>query len=271
MRPLLLRLAAATQLLHPTACQPEPVPPGDTTGGWLDLVYESTADGYDNHDPKPGFFARAQCRPSGGKILLRGNVQCVSGNQECWKDAAVSPGFATAPEPCRPSSLATSTPAKVNGDASGYSPAGPSLPLHIDTDGKMTLSAAAGDHWCLHLEGVSYSTGAWGLSLIITFLIVAVLYVGGGVGYAVRVQGAAPGLSAHPHTELWQQVQGLVVDGWRFTEARLKQQGEGGSLQEGLVQEEQGAGSASARPEDGGPAEDGRNSHGEEEDDEVIE
>ncbi len=64
-----------------------------------------------------------------------------------WKDAAVSPGFATAPPACRPGGTVDSTPAKIDGSAAGYTLDGPSIPIVINSEGMMKLSSAAGDHW----------------------------------------------------------------------------------------------------------------------------
>ena len=141
----------------------------DRGGDCPEQVYEKTNDGYDNHDEH--YANKGECLP-GSTVKLRGHIQCVSGNQEwyaraallstsrpvrspaepehrlgSWKDAAVSPGFATVPPACRPGGTVESTPAKIDGSASGYTLDGPTLPIIIDSEGKMTLSAAAGDHW----------------------------------------------------------------------------------------------------------------------------
>ena len=60
---------------------------------------------------------------------------------------------------------------------------------------------------------------AWGWTTVIVLAVAATLYVGGGVGWSVQTQGAAPGLSAHPHLALWRQGAGLVVDGAIFARA----------------------------------------------------
>eukprot|EP01050_Picozoa_sp_SAG11_P052017 SAG11_NODE_29906_length_306_cov_0.541063_1_plen_67_part_01 len=55
------------------------------------------------------------------------------------------------------------------------------------------------------------------------------LAVGGGVGYKVKVEGAAPALSAHPHYALWVEAAALVQDGLALTKARaLELQARGG-------------------------------------------
>lgn len=41
------------------------------------------------------------------------------------------------------------------------------------------------------------------------------------MGFAVRTQGAEPGIRAHPHVVLWHQVGGLVYDGVLYTKARV--------------------------------------------------
>lgn len=172
----------------------QPEAPYPDTAGWLPLVYEHTADGYDNHDEH--YANKGECLP-GSTVQLRGHVQCVSGNQEwcvqfavhslrtfqrfsavsagarsslltptswvlgrvharadsernfgSWKAAAASQGFATVPPACRPGGTVESTPAKIDGSASGYTLDGPTIPIVIDSEGKMKLSSPAGDHWC---------------------------------------------------------------------------------------------------------------------------
>lgn len=60
-----------------TRAQPEA--PYPESSGWLPLVYEHTADGYDNHDEH--YQNKGECLP-GSTVKLRGHIQCVSGNQE---------------------------------------------------------------------------------------------------------------------------------------------------------------------------------------------
>ena len=50
----------------------------------------------------------------------------------------------------------------------------------------------------------------------------------GGVGYAVKAQGAAPGIAAHPHYDRMVQLAGLVQDGTTFAAARLRGRDGGG-------------------------------------------
>ena len=58
----------------------------------------------------------------------------------------------------------------------------------------------AGDHWALHLTGVTYDGASnWGLFFLIMLAVCGVGYVAGGVGYVHKTQGAAPALTAHPH------------------------------------------------------------------------
>jgi hypothetical protein len=42
----------------------------------------------------------------------------------------------------------------------------------------------------------------WGWAFIVALCACTALYVGGGVGYAVRAQGAVPRLGSHPHAPL---------------------------------------------------------------------
>jgi hypothetical protein len=72
----------------------------------------------------------------------------------------------------------------------------------------------------------------------------ALLYVAGGVGYAVKAHGAAFGPGAHPHRERWAELAGLVVDGLKITTATAKAKlggggggggGRGGDVKEHLT------------------------------------
>ena len=63
------------------------------------------------------------------------------------------------------------------------------------------------------------TASGWGWTTVIVLAVAATLYVGGGVGWSVQTQGAAPGLAAHPHLALWRQAAGLVVDGAIFARA----------------------------------------------------
>lgn len=76
--------------------------------------------------------------------------------------------------------------------------------------------------WALNIYRVSCGS-AWGLSFLIVLAVISVGYVGGGIGWSVKVSGAAPGLQAHPHIAQWGQLQGLVQDGVLWTTTKLKQ------------------------------------------------
>jgi hypothetical protein len=90
--------------------------------------------------------------------------------------------------------------------------------------------------WCSNVKGGITAQGpgtnrragsfaaaecAWGWTVVIALAMGAALYVGGGVGFAVKTRGAAPGISAHPHVPAWQEVAGLVKDGVLFAQARV--------------------------------------------------
>ena len=64
--------------------------------------------------------------------------------------------------------------------------------------------------------------------MIVTLGVMAAAYVGGGVGYAVKAQGAAPAIAAHPHYDRMVQLAGLVQDGTTFAAARLRGRDGGG-------------------------------------------
>lgn len=71
------------------------------------------------------------------------------------------------PPACRPGGTVESTPAKIDGSASGYTLDGPNIPIVIDSTGKMKLSFPAGDHWYDNNLSMSsftlfYSRGAVG-------------------------------------------------------------------------------------------------------------
>jgi hypothetical protein len=68
----------------------------------------------------------------------------------------------------------------------------------------------AGEVWV----GGAINQGAgsdWGLAVIITLLVSAVLYLGGGLAFNVKSKGMAPGLGALPHRERWTELGGLVI------------------------------------------------------------
>ena len=67
-----------------------------------------------------------------------------------------------------------------------------------------------------------YAASSWGWTLIIVLGVAGLLYVGGGIGFGVKIQGAAPGIAAHPHADQWKQTGGLVVDGVVFTRAHVE-------------------------------------------------
>ena len=75
----LQQLAALAILSQGSTARAQPEAPYPDTVGWLPLVYEKTADGYDNHDEH--YLNKAECLP-GSTVQLRGHIQCVSGNQE---------------------------------------------------------------------------------------------------------------------------------------------------------------------------------------------
>jgi len=64
----------------------------------------------------------------------------------------------------------------------------------------------------------------WGLPLLVTLAAGSLLYLAGGVAFAIKTQGAssADGLAAHPHSERFTQLAGLVQDGLTFTAARVQ-------------------------------------------------
>jgi hypothetical protein len=66
---------------------------------------------------------------------------------------------------------------------------------------------------------------SWGLTMIVALGVAVALYVGGGVGCAVKAQGAAPGIAAHPHYDRMVQLAGLVQDGTTFFAMRLQNRG----------------------------------------------
>lgn len=76
----------------------------------------------------------------------------------------------------------------------------------------------------------------WGLPFLITLGVAgAVLYLGGGIGYAVKTKEAAPGLAPHPHYAQMQQLAGLFQDGTKFTAAKAKAAAAGGAPAEGTA------------------------------------
>ena len=75
--------------------------------------------------------------------------------------------------------------------------------------------------WCSKVKGAITAQGpgtnrrsgsfaraecVWGWTFVIALSVLSVLYVGGGVGWAVRTQAAAPAIGAHPHIDHWRQL-----------------------------------------------------------------
>jgi hypothetical protein len=89
----------------------------------------------------------------------------------------------------------------------------------------------------------------WGLAFILAFVIGGALYVVGGVGWAVKAKGAAPGLAALPHREFWGELGALVLDGVSYSKARASGGG-GGALTEKIVPEAAGPAAPAAEESD---------------------
>ena len=70
------------------------------------------------------------------------------------------------------------------------------------------------------------------------------LYVGGGIGYAVRTEGATPALASHPHVDRWHALAGLVRDGCTWTQAEIARRREGGGGYSSIDEEARGGGGA---------------------------
>ena len=86
------------------------------------------------------------------------------------------------------------------------------------------------------------------------------LYVGGGIGYAVRTEGATPALASHPHVDRWHSLAGLVRDGCTWTQAEIARRrggGEGGGGYSNIDEEARGGGGAEEEEEQQGQEEDG--------------
>eukprot|EP01051_Picozoa_sp_SAG22_P015673 SAG22_NODE_2083_length_3036_cov_7.310861_3_plen_196_part_00 len=76
---------------------------------------------------------------------------------------------------------------------------------------------------CVKGFDATYScSGLWGVVFCAGFFATALAYVGGGVGWAVKVQGKPLSLRPmaefpHPHRPYWALVLGLAQDGLQFT------------------------------------------------------
>ena len=68
---------------------------------------------------------------------------------------------------------------------------------------------------CMKGLTVTYRCGdsPWGVSFIVAMLLLAVGYVGGGIGIGVKTSGGKSELAAHPHYRQWQELRGMVNDG----------------------------------------------------------
>lgn len=76
----------------------------------------------------------------------------------------------------------------------------------------------------------------WGGVMLIIAVLSLVGYVGGGVAFGVRKNGAAPGLAAHPHRARWAELAGLCRDGLRFTKQKLHGSSHEGSSSRGATE-----------------------------------
>jgi hypothetical protein len=78
--------------------------------------------------------------------------------------------------------------------------------------GKIMITRAA----CCTGSCVPVGRAAW--ILILVFSLGVCLYVGGGVGHAVKIQGRdlGEGVALLPHLAFWKEVRGLVEDGVRL-------------------------------------------------------
>ena len=74
-----------------------------------------------------------------------------------------------------------------------------------------------------------------GWVFVLAVAVCSTLYIGGGMGYSVKVQGkdASEGIiPLLPHREFWRSVRGLCADGWVFTQAEVaKRRGGGGGYE----------------------------------------
>ncbi len=68
-------------------------PAGAAAPAWSPLKLAQTEHGYDNHDEE--YPQIAECMKDGDTVALRGHVQCLSGDQDCWGPELVV--FATLP------------------------------------------------------------------------------------------------------------------------------------------------------------------------------
>ena len=67
---------------------------------------------------------------------------------------------------------------------------------------------------------------SWGWTFVIALAVCSTLYVAGGVGYAVKVQGESPSsghLALHPHHSTWVALGGLLSDGAAFAMLKARQ------------------------------------------------
>ena len=82
-----------------------------------------------------------------------------------------------------------------------------------------------GCKWGQQMDG----GGTLGLIISVVLLLGGAIYAGGGVALGARAGAGKRGLSAHPHFAQWQELRGLVLDGARFTQRRLRGGGEDSS------------------------------------------
>lgn len=77
--------------------------------------------------------------------------------------------------------------------------------------------------------GFGEEDDAWGAPFLLAATLICVAYVGGGLGFAVRQQGAPLAVHSHPHYDRWSALRGLVADGITFSRKRLQEQQASGS------------------------------------------
>lgn len=207
-------------------------------GPWSGLTFENVpSQGFDTHGPCPsvvggitytdadcvqpkkgdnGEYLPPECSAAMGGLSFHGFAQCFSSVTSCWSTAGTV--FAKLPQDCNVGEITTSI---ARFEANGGGVVCPGSAIVIAADGSMALATAQPlGCWNMRLDGVGYRP--FGVMFLLVFAVVTVVYLVGGVAFAIRTKGAPPTLRSHPHAALWEEVRALCEDGVAFARSQTK-------------------------------------------------
>lgn len=207
-------------------------------GSWSALTFENVpSQGFDTHGPCPavvggvtytdadcvqpkkgdiGEYLPPECSAGMGGLSFHGFAQCFSSVTSCWSTAGTV--FAKLPQECNVGEITTSI---ARFEANGGGVVCPGSAIVIADDGSMVLATAQPlGCWNMRLDGVGYRP--FGMMFLLAVAVVAVVYLVGGVAFAIRTKGAPATLRSHPHVALWEEVRALCEDGVAFARTQTK-------------------------------------------------